>query len=46
MFEPFLETLLLKLHGTNAQIDEIWTLDMPSSGQTALLNPRGYLYGT
>ncbi|KAJ5322695.1 hypothetical protein N7452_010984 [Penicillium brevicompactum] len=45
MFEPFLETLLLKLHGTNTQIDEIWTLDMPSSGQTALLNPRGYLYG-
>lgn len=46
MFEPFLEILLLKLHDTDARVDEIWSIDMPLSGQTALSNPQGYLYGT
>lgn len=45
MFEPFLEMLLLQLQDANVSVDEIWSLDMPLSGETALMNPIGYLYG-
>lgn len=45
MFEPMLEVMLPILASANVVIDEIWSLDMPMSGETALANPPGYLYG-
>jgi hypothetical protein len=45
MFEPLLEMLLFRLQNAKINVDEIWSLDMPLSGETALANPIGYLYG-
>ncbi|KAJ5083646.1 Alpha/Beta hydrolase protein [Penicillium angulare] len=44
MFEPMLEKLLSLLKESVVQVDEIWSLDMPFSGETALVNPVGYMY--
>jgi hypothetical protein len=45
MFEPMIEVILPILASANVVIDEIWSLDMPMSGETALANPPSYLYG-
>jgi len=43
--EPLIELMLPQFAAAGVKLDEIWTLDMPMSGETALANPRGYLYG-
>lgn len=40
-----IEAILSLLAASEVKILEIWTLDMPMSGETALVNPLGYLYG-
>ncbi|KAF4442617.1 hypothetical protein FACUT_1929 [Fusarium acutatum] len=44
MYEPMLEALLPRLRRSGVQVEEIWAIDMPLSGQTAKANPVGYLY--
>lgn len=45
VFEPMIEAILGGEQSSDYNIAEIWSVDMPMSGQTALANPRGYLYG-
>ncbi|KAL3956527.1 hypothetical protein ACCO45_009373 [Purpureocillium lilacinum] len=44
MFEPMLEDLLPQLRKAGVRVQEVWTLDMPLCGETAKVNPIGYLY--
>ncbi|KAH7248629.1 Alpha/Beta hydrolase protein [Fusarium redolens] len=44
MFEPMLEDLLPRLRKSGVKVEEVWAIDMPLSGQTAHINPVGYLY--
>ena len=46
MLEPLLEVLLPQLQESHVKVAEVWALDMPMSGETALVNPIGYLYGS
>lgn len=41
-----IDVILPILSSNNVEIEEIWSLDMPMSGESALVNPPGYLYGT
>lgn len=45
MCEPIIENILPELQSARVAVDEIWTVDMPLSGETALANPPGYFYG-
>lgn len=45
VFEPLIETITERLTQSNVKVDEIWAIDMPMSGETATINPKGYLYG-
>ncbi|KAM0718765.1 hypothetical protein Q7P37_005836 [Cladosporium fusiforme] len=45
VFEPMIEAILGGEQSSDYNVAEIWSVDMPMSGQTALANPRGYLYG-
>ena len=45
MCEPMIEQLLPMLRHESVHVDEIWAIDMPMSGETALANPISYLYG-
>lgn len=45
MNEPMMELLLPQLREAGVRVDELWTVDLPMSGQTAMVNPVGYLYG-
>lgn len=40
-----IDIIIAKQHDAGYQVAEIWSVDMPLCGQTALSNPRGYLYG-
>ncbi|OAQ78550.1 alpha/beta hydrolase family domain-containing protein [Purpureocillium lilacinum] len=44
MFEPMLEDLLPQLRKAGVRVQEVWTFDMPLCGETAKVNPIGYLY--
>lgn len=46
MFEPMLEDLLPQLRKAGVRVQEVWTFDMPLCGETAKVNPIGYLYGS
>lgn len=40
-----IDTIIARQHDAGYRIAEIWSMDMPLCGETALSNPRGYLYG-
>lgn len=40
-----IDIIVAKQHDAGYRVAEIWSVDMPLCGQTALLNPKGYLYG-
>lgn len=40
-----IDIIIAKQHDAGYQVAEIWSVDMPLCGQTALSNPRGYFYG-
>lgn len=45
IFEPMIEAILAEQKDKEFSVAEIWSIDMPMSGETALMNPPGYLYG-
>lgn len=45
MFEPLIDRLIPQLIRGGIKVEEIWTIDMPLSGESAVLNPVGYFYG-
>ncbi|MCO5585444.1 hypothetical protein L7F22_039377 [Adiantum nelumboides] len=45
VFEPLIEIITVRMTKSNVKIDEIWAIDMPMSGESATINPKGYLYG-
>lgn len=40
-----IEIIFSRQHEAGYRVAEIWSVDMPLCGETALSNPRGYLYG-
>lgn len=44
-YEPMIEGFLTGQNKSEFSIAEIWSLDLPMSGATALANPQAYLYG-
>ncbi|TQV93643.1 alpha/beta hydrolase family domain-containing protein [Cordyceps javanica] len=45
VFEPMIEVVLQELCSKKVRVEEIWSVDMPLCGETALANPVGYAYG-
>ncbi|KAH8178472.1 alpha/beta hydrolase family protein [Sarocladium implicatum] len=45
IFEPTIDVLLPLLKQQNLHVQEVWAMDLPMCGETALLNPPGFLYG-
>lgn len=40
-----IDVIIMRQHEAGYRVAEIWSVDMPLCGETALSNPRGYLYG-
>lgn len=44
-YEPMMDAFLAEQNQSEFSIAEIWSVDLPMSGATALANPQAYLYG-